>query len=230
MSNTISIERDASAIQELKHTISILGSDGKVMANRCFLKAASKTVRNILKAKKDTKVLDWSGYQTEVIEALLSMIYNGYVSCPTNEEQKEDILNLAEELQIKVKLEDTTPQEPAAENEEEKEDFVWVSFLKSDDKYTCNRCHKQFARKCSVLQHYREIHLTDQTEKGKNIKCLRPGCKKTFAVNRYMVDHMRRYCGVSGKVRKVKAKRSRKIGDPEKVKEEPLELTEATEQ
>ena len=62
----------------------------------------------------------------------------------------------------------------------------------------CLKCHKKFSNPAQARVHYREIHCIDRSQK--NWTC--PICQKSFAIKRYMANHMRITHGLSQKMYK----------------------------
>jgi len=67
-----------------------------------------------------------------------------------------------------------------------------------DGSSLCLKCHKKFSNPAQARVHYREIHCTDRSQK--NWTC--PICQKSFAIRRYMANHMRITHGLSQKMYK----------------------------
>ncbi len=57
----------------------------------------------------------------------------------------------------------------------------------------CLKCNKPFSSSNQARVHYREIHMTDKSDK--KFPC--PLCNKQFAVKRYMSNHVRTIHGLT---------------------------------
>ena len=51
----------------------------------------------------------------------------------------------------------------------------------------CLRCNKSFSTPAQAKKHFREVHATDPNDR--KFSC--PICQKTFAVKRYLNNHIR---------------------------------------
>ena len=62
-----------------------------------------------------------------------------------------------------------------------------------DGSVQCLKCHRTLSSMINARSHYKEIHMTERSDR----KFACPLCDKTFAVRRYMADHMRKTHGVT---------------------------------
>ena len=186
-----------SRINEIpNNTIEVLANDGKITANRLFLRLASGVVHAKLLENPDLNILDLKDHQKRTIDCLLNGIYTGQTTFKDKIEE-EEVTRLAQELDIgiiqtgkNIKIE-----APAVPEEEAINEDPGLIPLK-DGNYGCGLCFKSFTRFQVAKRHYQNIHFAQE----KNISCRAPGCDKKFAILRYMKEHMRTSHGISARL------------------------------
>jgi len=183
-------------------TIELLANDGKVTANRAFLRLASPAIHKQLMENPEIAIFDLRNHKKTTIDHLLHGIYNGKTSF-TDEIEKEEVVSLAQELDINItqtsKLADEAPK-VSEESEEQSKDVDVDSKLTKlkDGKVSCDACYKLFSGNRpmgNARQHYKQVHLS----KDKNVDCRFQGCDKKFAHMHSMKKHMLQSHGISAK-------------------------------
>ena len=188
-----------SRINEIpNNTIEVLANDGKITANRLFLRLASGVVHAKLLENPDLNILDLKDYKKRTIDCLLNGIYTGQTTFKDEVEEKE-VIRLAQELDIGIiqtgEGKNIKIEAPAVPEEEAINEDPGLIPLK-DGNYGCGLCFKSFTRFQVAKRHYQNIHFAQE----KNISCRAPGCDKKFAILRYMKEHMRTSHGISAKL------------------------------
>ena len=183
-------------------SIELLANDGKVPANRAFLRLASYAIHKQLTENPEITIFDMKNHKKSTIDHLLHGIYNGKISF-TDEIEKEEVVSLAQELDINItqtsKLAAEAPK-VSEESEEQSKDVEPKLTRLKDGTVSCDACFKIFAgsRKNAMgnaKQHYKQVHLS----KDKNVNCRFQGCDKKFAHMHAMKMHMLRCHGISAK-------------------------------
>ena len=182
-------------------TIELLANDGKVTANRAFLRLASPAIHKQLMENPEIAIFDLRNHKKTTIDHLLHGIYNGKTSF-TDEIEKEEVVSLAQELDINItqtsKLADEAPK-VSEESEEQSKDVEPKLTRLKDGTVSCDACFKIFAGGKNAMgnakQHYKQVHLS----KDKNVNCRFQGCDKKFAHMHAMKMHMLRCHGISAK-------------------------------
>ena len=191
-----------SRINEIpNNTIEVLANDGKITANRLFLRLASGVVHAKLLENPDLNILDLKDHKKRTINCLLNGIYTGLTTFK-DEVEEEEVTRLAQELDIGIIQTALTGEgknikieAPAVPEEESINEDPGLIPLK-DGNYGCGLCFKSFTRFQVAKRHYQNIHFAQE----KNISCRAPGCDKKFAILRYMKEHMRASHGISAKL------------------------------
>ena len=193
---SLSVDLHISRISELyPDTIQLLTNDGKVTANRAFLCLASSAIHKQLRNPEIT-IFDMKHRKKSTIDCLLRGIYNGKTTC-TDEVEKEEVMSLAQELDINVSQTSEMADEVAPEMPEEQPKSVEPELTQlKDGKVSCDICFKTFTTKGNATQHYKQIHLAP---KEKNIDCRFQGCLTKFTSLLYMKRHMHVHHGISAK-------------------------------
>ena len=222
-----SIVREAARIIELPQDVELLTKDGKLRTNKIALEVASPVIHKAIMENNAT-AFDLKNYSQESVVGLLDMIYLNHFTV-TDENIMNEVTSLARDLEIKFQLDQAfteddnikvaapkVPEEPQ-ENDDD------PGLFKMDDgtgRFGCGICFKSFGSKPAGTTHYQDVHMTDKSQR--NFKCRAPNCNKTFAVERYMKDHMKRRHGISAKM--LKSKKSVKVPKKGMRQEEPVEL------
>jgi len=190
-----SVDLHISRVNELSpDTIELLANDGKVTANRYFLCLASSAIHKRLMENPEITIFDMKNHKKSTIDCLLHGIYSGKTAF-NDEVEKEEVMSLAQELDINItettEMADETPKVP---EEQPKNVEPELTRLK-DGKVSCDKCFKTFTTLGNATAHYKQIHLT----KDKNIDCRFQGCLKKFTCLHYMKIHMLQRHGISAK-------------------------------
>ena len=98
---TIEITRDYSRVNNLPQNLELLTKDSKIKANRVMLRLASPVIDKIIMESPGTMMFDFKNHSGEAVSALLQVIYHGKLA-NTNEKLKDELLKIAEELEIQV--------------------------------------------------------------------------------------------------------------------------------
>merc|ERR1711860_221353 len=200
----VTMIKEASRIKHLPHDIEILADDGVIIkAKRCPLQMASGIWNNrFIKAVyfghsikgAERPILDLKTHKKEVIDCLLRLIYQGELTF-TEEEFKDEVVDLAQELEIKVKTEFQKIKTPAATKAPRKapkllanDDYCLME--SGDGRFQCTICFKALSTKANGKRHYEEVHLTNTSVR--NVQCRDPECDKKFPRKKLMEEHMRR--------------------------------------
>ena len=209
---SVSFDLHISRVAEMyPDTVELLANDGKITANRAFLRLASSAIHKQLTENPDVTIFDMKNHKKTTIDCLLRGIYNGKATC-TDEVEKEEVMSLAQELDINITQTLTTSiqTELAGEaskvleepEEQPKNVDPQLTRLK-DGRVSCDICFKTFSSKSGQAQamgiakkHYKQIHLAS---KDKNIDCRFQGCLKKFKCLDYMKIHMLQRHGISAK-------------------------------
>ena len=193
---SVTIDLHISRVTELHpDTIELLANDGKVTANRIFLCLASSAIHKRLEENPEITIFDMKHHKKSTIDCLLRGIYNGKTTC-TDEVEKEEVMSLAQELDINVSQTSEIADEFAPEVPEEQPKSVEPELTRlKDGKVSCDKCFKTFTTLGNATAHYKQIHLT----KDKNIDCRFQGCLKKFTCLHYMKIHMLQRHGISAK-------------------------------
>ena len=190
---SFSVDLHISRVCELyPDTIELLTNDGKVTANRAFLCLASSAIHKLLRNPELT-IIDMKHCKKSTIDCLLRGIYNGK-STFTDEVEKEEVMSLAQELDINITQTSGLAGEPPVPEEQPKNVEPELTRLK-DGKVSCDKCFKTFTTLGNATAHYKQIHLAQD----KNIDCRFQGCLKKFKNLHYMKIHMLRSHGISAK-------------------------------
>ena len=192
---SVSVDLHISRISELyPDTIQLLTNDGKVTANRAFLCLASSAIHKQLRNPEIT-IFDMKHRKKSTIDCLLRGIYNGKTTY-TDEVEKEEVMSLAQELDINVSQTLEIADEFAPEVPEERPKSVEPELTRlKDGKVSCDKCFKTFTTLGNATAHYKQIHLAQD----KNIDCRFQGCDKKFANMITMKRHMYQSHGISAK-------------------------------
>ena len=193
---SVTIDLHISRVTELHpDTIELLANDGKVTANRIFLCLASSAIHKRLEENPEITIFDMKHHKKSTIDCLLRGIYNGKTTC-TDEVEKEEVMSLAQELDINVSQTSEIADEFAPEVPEEQPKSVEPELTRlKDGKVSCDICFKTFTLMKNAKAHFKQIHLA----KDKDIDCRFQGCMKKFSCLHYMKMHMLRSHGISGK-------------------------------
>ena len=190
----VTIIKDASRIKHLPHNIEILADGGTIInAKRCPLQMASGVWNKRFIKNPERSIFDMKTHKKEVIDCLLRLIYQGEMTF-TEEEFKDEVIDLAQELEIKVQSEfqkiKTAPTKAPKKAPKlfANDDFCLME--SGDGRFQCTICFKAFSNKKNGQRHYEEVHLTNKSVK--NVQCRDPECDKKFPSQRYMEQHMRR--------------------------------------
>ena len=194
---SVSVDLHISRVNKLcPDTIELLANDGKVTANRIFLCLASSAIHKRLEENPEITFFDMKHHKKSTIDCLLRGIYNGKTTC-TDEVEKEEVMSLAQELDINVSQTSEIADEFAPEVPEEQPKSVEPELTQlKDGKVSCDICFKTFTTKGNATQHYKQIHLAP---KEKNIDCRFQGCLTKFTSLLYMKRHMHVHHGISAK-------------------------------
>ena len=171
-------------------TVELLANDGKVSANRAFLQLASSAVDRQLTENPEITIFAMKNHMKTTIDCLLHGIYNGKTTF-TDEVEKEEVMSLAQELDINITQTELTGEAPKVPEEHIKPQ---VTQLKNG-KVSCDICFKTFTLMKNAKAHFKQIHLA----KDKNIDCRFQGCLKKFTCHHYMKMHMYKRHGISAK-------------------------------
>jgi len=182
-------------------TIELLANDGKVIANRAFLRLASPAIHKQLMENPEITIFDVKNHKKTTIDCLLHGIYNGKTTF-TDEVEEEKVMSLAQELDIKItqtlELAGEVPRVSEEPEEQSKDMEPKLTRLK-DGTVSCDACFKIIAGGRNAMgnakKHYKEVHLSSV----KNIDCRFQGCNKKFAHMFIMKNHMRQSHGISAK-------------------------------
>ena len=194
---SVSVDLHISRVNKLcPDTIELLANDGKVTANRIFLCLASSAIHKRLEENPEITFFDMKHHKKSTIDCLLCGIYNGKTTY-TDEVEKEEVMSLAQELDINVSQTSEIADEFAPEVPEEQPKSVEPELTRlKDGKVSCDICFKTFTTKGNATQHYKQIHLAP---KEKNIDCRFQGCLTKFTSLLYMKRHMHVHHGISAK-------------------------------
>ena len=194
---SVSVDLHISRVNKLcPDTIELLANDGKVTANRIFLCLASSAIHKRLEENPEITFFDMKHHKKSTIDCLLCGIYNGKTTY-TDEVEKEEVMSLAQELDINVSQTSEIADEFAPEVPEEQPKSVEPELTQlKDGKVSCDICFKTFTTKGNATQHYKQIHLAP---KEKNIDCRFQGCLTKFTSLLYMKRHMHVHHGISAK-------------------------------
>ena len=184
-------------------TVELLANDGKIIANRAYLRLASAALHKQLTENPEIAIFDMKNHKKTAIDCLLRGIYNGKATC-TEEVEKEEFMSLSQEIDINInqsiqtELAGEAPKVTEEPEEQPKNVEPELPRLK-DGKVSCDICFKTFSGKCSMTNarvHYKQVHLAP---KEKSIDCRFQGCLKKFTCFGYMKKHMRQRHGISAK-------------------------------
>ena len=194
---SLSVDLHISRVNKLcPDTIELLANDGKVTANRIFLCLASSAIHKRLEENPEITIFDMKHHKKSTIDCLLRGIYNGKTTY-TDEVEREEVMSLAQELDINVSQTSEIADEFAPEVPEEQPKSVEPELTQlKDGKVSCDICFKTFTTKGNATQHYKQIHLAP---KEKNIDCRFQGCLTKFTSLLYMKRHMHVHHGISAK-------------------------------
>ena len=205
---SVSVNLHMSHVNEIvPDTIELLANDGKVTANRIFLCLASSAIHKRLEENPEITIFDMKHHKKSTIDCLLRGIYvvftrvnfgiyNGKTTY-TDEVEREEVMSLAQELDINVSQTSEIADEFAPEVPEEQPKSVEPELTRlKDGKVSCDICFKTFTTKGNATQHYKQIHLAP---KEKNIDCRFQGCLTKFTSLLYMKRHMHVHHGISAK-------------------------------
>ena len=188
-------------VDDVPETIEVLANDGKISANRFFLRIASPAVHTKLVENPDLTILDLKNYRKATIDCLLHGIYTGNTTF-NDDIEKETVMRLCQELSIDMKTKMVVEGEaikvdaPAVPEEEPKNDDPGLMRLK-DGRIGCGICFKAFSLKGNAKKHYQNVHMTS---KEKNIPCRAPGCDTKLKSIPVMKQHMLKSHGISAKM------------------------------
>ena len=184
-------------------TIELLANDGKVTANRAFLRLASSAIHKQLTENPEITIFDMKNHKKTTIDLLIRGICYGKTTV-TDEVEKEEVISLAQELDISIvniiqasKLLGEASKVSEESEEQSKDVDPKVTRLK-DGRVSCDVCFKIFSGKWSfgnANTHYKEKHLSS----NKIIDCRFQGCDKKFANMITMKRHMYQSHGISAK-------------------------------
>ena len=189
----VTLNKDALRVKHLPHDIEILARGGKIIAaKRCPLQLASGVWNKFFVENPDSTILDLKNYKKEVIEGLLQLMYQGEMTF-NEEEYKDEVVDLAEELEIKVKTEFSfkrakTDAPKKAPKLYANEDYCLIP--SEDGRYQCTICFKILNNRSNGKRHYEDIHLTNNSVK--NVQCRAPDCGKKYSSTKSMHEHMRK--------------------------------------
>ena len=179
-------------------TIELLANDSKVTANRAFLRLASPAIHKQLMENPEITIFDMKNHKKATIDHLLHGIYNGKISF-NNEIEKEEVMSLAQELEISItqtsELAGEAPKMSEESEEQSKDVDPKVTRLK-DGRVSCDVCFKICSGRnamSNAKSHYKQVHLSSV----KNIDCRFQGCDKKFAHMFIMKNHMLQCHGIS---------------------------------
>ena len=182
-------------------TVELLANDGKITTNRALLRFASSAIHKQLSENPEITIFDMKNHMKTTIDCLLHGIYNSKITF-TDEIEKEEVMSLAQELDINITQTQSIQTELAGEapkmteepEEQPKNVEPELTRLK-DGKVSCDICFKTFTLMKNAKAHFKQIHL----EKDKNIDCRFQGCLKKFTCHHYMKKHMLQQHGISAK-------------------------------
>jgi len=181
-------------------TIELLANDGKVIANRAFLRLASPAIHKQLMENPEITIFDMKNHKKTTIDCLLHGIYNGKTTF-TDEVEEEKVMSLAQELDINItqslELAGEVPKVSEEPEEQSKDMEPKVTRLK-DGRVSCDVCFKICSGRnamSNAKSHYKQVHLSSV----KNIACRFQGCGKKFAHMFIMKSHMLHSHGISAK-------------------------------
>jgi len=186
-------------------TVELLANDGKITTNRALLRFASSAIHKQLSENPEITIFDMKNHKKTTIDCLLHGIYNSKITF-TDEIEKEEVMSLAQELDItqtstlttSIQTELTGEETPKVPEEQPKSVDPELTRLK-DGKVSCDICFKTFSGKHAMpnaKKHHKNVHLAT---KDKDIDCRFQGCLKKFSCLHYMKIHMLRSHGISGK-------------------------------
>ena len=179
-------------------TIELLANDGKVTANRAFLRLASSAIHKQLTENPEITIFDMKNHKKTTIDLLVRGIYYGKTTV-TDEVEKEEVISLAQELDITiVSIIQASASKVSEESEEQSKDVDPKVTRLKDGRVSCDVCFKIFSGKWSfgnANTHYKEKHLSS----NKIIDCRFQGCDKKFANMITMKRHMYQSHGISAK-------------------------------
>ena len=184
-------------------TIELLANDGKVTANRAFLRLASSAIHKQLTENPEITIFDMKNHKKTTIDLLVRGIYYGKTTV-TDEVEKEEVISLAQELDISIvniiqasKLLGEASKVSEESEEQSKDVDPKVTRLK-DGRVSCDVCFKICSGRnamSNAKSHYKQVHLSSV----KNIDCRFQGCDKKFANMITMKRHMYQSHGISAK-------------------------------
>ena len=219
-SYNLKLVRDSSRINDLSQNIELLAKDSKITAKQALLQLASPVINRAILENPDSTIFDLKHYSGVTVNGLLQIIYNGEIT-DTCEEFKDEILQLAAELEINVHVQPLTTDQkikieaPKVPEPAEKDEDPGLFKLK-DGKFSCGLCFKTFNSQSTGKRHYQTQHMINKD--AKIIECRAPNCDKKFAVEHYMKEHMRLKHGISAKMLK-----SAKKAPKKSIKQETIE-------
>ena len=179
-------------------TIELLSNDGKVTANRAFLRLASPAIHKQLMENPEITIFDMKNHKKTTIDHLLHGNFSGKLSFTvTDEGEKEMVMSLAQELDINItQTSELAGEAPkmSEEPEEQSKDVGPKLTRLNDGRVSCDVCFKIFSGRnaMSNANFHFQVHLSSD----KNINCRFQGCDKKFANMTYMKTHMRKSHGI----------------------------------
>ena len=196
---SVSVNLHISRVSEINpDTIELLANDGKVTANRAFLRLASSAIHKQLTENPEITIFDMKNHKKTTIDLLVRGIYYGKTTV-TDEVEKEEVISLAQELDITiVSIIQALASKVSEESEEQSKDVDPKVTRLKDGRVSCDVCFKIFSGKWSfgnANTHYKEKHLSS----NKIIDCRFQGCDKKFANMITMKRHMYQSHGISAK-------------------------------
>ena len=199
MSLSLTLEYDVSRISEIPDTVELLTHDGKVTANRSFLRVASSVIHDTFLKNPDLTVFDLKNHKKVTVDNLLHLVYHGKATF-NDEVEKQEVINLAQNLDVNISCvtlampgKGIKVDAPEVPEEEPKNDDPGLMELKNG-RFGCGICYKDFGQKGDAKRHYQNVHMA----KEKNISCRIPECDKKFSCMKYMKDHMTKKHGIPG--------------------------------
>ena len=82
-------------------TVELLANDGKITTNRALLRFASSAIHKQLSENPEITIFDMKNHMKTTIDCLLHGIYNSKITF-TDEIEKEEVMSLAQELDINI--------------------------------------------------------------------------------------------------------------------------------